>query len=86
VLLLQACERLELIPREMLYVGDSHTDVMAAHVAGCAAVAVTFGYHKPGSLERAGPEATVANLSQIVSLLSPPLAAPAAPRIQEVPT
>lgn len=86
VLLLQACERLELIPREMLYVGDSHTDVMAAHAAGCGAVAVTFGYHKPGSLERVSPDATVSNLSQIVSLLSSPLAASAAPRIQEVPT
>jgi 2-phosphoglycolate phosphatase len=85
VLLLRACERLELIPREMLYVGDSHTDVMAAHAAGCGAVAVTFGYHKPGSLERVSPNATVASLTEIVSL-SRPEAAPAAARIQEVPT
>jgi len=84
VLLLQACERLELIPREMLYVGDSHTDVMAAQVAGCGAVAVTFGYHKPGSLERVSPDATVTSLIQIVSLCRPE-AAPGAPRIQEVP-
>jgi len=85
VLLLQACERLGLIPREMLYVGDSHTDVIAAHAAGCGAVAVTFGYHKPGSLERVGPDATVASLIQILSLLPSPEAVAGAPRIQEVP-
>jgi 2-phosphoglycolate phosphatase len=85
VLLLQACERLELIPRELLYVGDSHTDVMAAHAAGCGAVAVTFGYHKSGSLERVGPDVTVATLIEIVSLCCPE-AAPGAPHIQEVPT
>lgn len=86
VLLLQACERLELIPREMLYVGDSHTDVIAAHAAGCAAVAVTFGYHKPGSLERVGPDATVASLIQIVSLLPSSEEASGALRIQEIST
>lgn len=66
-LLLQACQRLEVAPREMLYVGDSHTDVMAAHAAGCGAVAVTFGYHKPGAFERVRPDATVTRLIDIVT-------------------
>ncbi len=86
VLLLQACERLELIPPELLYVGDSHTDVLAAHAAGCGAAAVTFGYHKPGSLERVKPDATVANLAQIVGLVLSSEAASGARRTQEVPT
>ncbi len=66
-LLLQACQRLEVAPREMLYVGDSQGDVMAAHAAGCGAVAVTFGYHKPGAFERVRPDALVTRLMDIVT-------------------
>jgi phosphoglycolate phosphatase len=70
-LVLQACQRLELAPSEMLYVGDSHTDVIAAHAAGCAAVAATYGYHKPGALERVRPEAIVASLIDVVTEVLP---------------
>ncbi len=88
VLLLEACRRLDVTPREMLYVGDSHTDVMAAHAAGCGAVAVTFGYHRPGSLERVRPDATVTSLMQVVTdvLQLPPDPTGPAANIQEVPT
>lgn len=68
-LLLQACRRIEVVPREMLYVGDAHTDVIAAHAAGCAAVAVTYGYHKPGALESVRAEATVASLIEVTDAL-----------------
>ncbi len=87
-LLLETCRRLQLAPSEMLYVGDAHTDVIAARAAGCGAVAVTFGYHKEGALERAKPDATVASLMGIVTdvlHLAPDAAGPAA-RMQEVPT
>jgi phosphoglycolate phosphatase len=88
VLLLEACRRFDVTPPEMLYVGDSHTDVLAAHNAGCGAVAVTFGYHKPGSLERVKPEAMVSGLMQIaLDLLDlPPNPTGPAAHIQEVPT
>jgi phosphoglycolate phosphatase len=72
-LLLEACRRIDLAPREMLYVGDTHTDIIAAHAAGCAAAAVTFGYDKPGALERVGAEATVASLMEVVTEVLPPL-------------
>lgn len=85
VLLLESCRRLGVTPREMLYVGDSHTDVMAAHAAGCGAVAVTFGYHKPGAFERVKPDATIANLTQIVTdVLQLPLG-PAGPAVRPQP-
>jgi phosphoglycolate phosphatase len=87
-LLLDACRRLQVAPGEMLYVGDADTDIIAAHAAGCAAVAVTFGYHKAGALERVKADATVASLMDIVTKvlhLSPKAAGPAA-RAQEVPT
>jgi len=66
-LLLETCQRFQLVPREMLYVGDAHTDVIAARAAGCGAVAVTFGYHKEGALERVEPDATVGSLMGIVT-------------------
>jgi phosphoglycolate phosphatase len=78
-LLLEACRRLEVAPREMLYVGDSHTDVMAAHAAGCGAVAVTFGYHKQAAFERVRADATVTSLIDLVTnvlRLSPAQARP----------
>lgn len=88
VLLLETCRRLDVTPREMLYVGDSHTDVVAAHAAGGGAIAVTFGYHKQGSLERVKPDATVSSLMQIVTDVLQLPANPTGPaaRIQEVPT
>ncbi len=67
VLLLEACRRLAIAPEAMLYVGDSHTDVMSARAAGCGTVTVTYGYHKPGALERHAPDATVTALLQIAT-------------------
>jgi phosphoglycolate phosphatase len=68
-LLLAACRRLGVAPREMLYVGDAHTDVVAAHAAGCRAVAVTFGYNRDGSLQTVAPEAIIASLADVTQLL-----------------
>ena len=87
-LLIETARRLELAPAQMLYVGDAHTDVIAAHAAGCGAVAVTFGYHKEGALERVKSDATVASLMEIVTdmlRLAPGGAEPGA-RMQKVPT
>ncbi len=65
-LVLEACRRLGAAPDEVLYVGDSHTDVVAAHAAGCLAAAVTFGYHKHGALETVRADAVVTRLADIV--------------------
>ena len=47
-LLLTACAQLDIEPRRMLYVGDSRSDIVAAHVAGCRVTAVNYGYqHQP---------------------------------------
>lgn len=43
-LLLAACARLRVKPHEMLYVGDSVTDIRAAEAAGCRVAAVNYGY------------------------------------------
>ncbi len=45
--LLHACELLNLIPSQCSYVGDTHTDCLAAQRAGMQSIAVLYGYHKP---------------------------------------
>ena len=69
-LLLAACQRLAVTPRELLYIGDSRIDVDAARAAGCAVAVVDYGYHDmaPSELEA---DAIVGSLTQ---LLAPRLA------------
>ena len=43
--LLHACKLQNVEPHQMIYVGDMHTDVLAAKRAGAKSVAVSFGYH-----------------------------------------
>lgn len=42
--LLHVAQALNINPEEMLMVGDSKNDVLAAHAAGCPVVAVSYGY------------------------------------------
>lgn len=43
-MLLAACERLAVAPRDMLMVGDSAPDLLSAQAAGCPSVLVGWGY------------------------------------------
>lgn len=61
-LLLAACTRLAVTPRELLYIGDSATDVTAARAAGCPIVAVAHGYGQGDAADR-----VVACFSDIVA-------------------
>ena len=45
--LLHACQSLNLSPSQCSYVGDTHTDCLAAQRAGMQSIAVLYGYHKP---------------------------------------
>lgn len=45
--LLFACAHLNVNPAQCLYVGDSHSDILAAHAAGMKAVACRYGYVPP---------------------------------------
>lgn len=46
--LLLGAEQLSTNPADCLYVGDARNDVVAAHAAGMACVAVSYGYLPPG--------------------------------------
>ncbi|MBR9813849.1 HAD-IA family hydrolase [bacterium] len=46
--LLLGAKQLDVEPGDCLYVGDAHNDVIAAHAAGMACVAASYGYLPPG--------------------------------------
>ena len=48
-------------PNDVLYVGDSATDVETAHRAGVACVAVSWGYQSSGALRAAGATTIIDN-------------------------
>ncbi|SEQ28980.1 phosphoglycolate phosphatase [Basfia succiniciproducens] len=39
------CGKFGLYPHQILFVGDSRNDILAAHSAGCTAVGLTYGYN-----------------------------------------
>ncbi len=70
-LLVAACKRLEIEPCELVYVGDSRSDIIAARAAGCAAVSVAYGYNNPHDLEALHPDELIDNLAEISAFVCP---------------
>lgn len=73
-MLLAACARLGIKPHEMLYVGDSRADIIAAHAAGCRITAVTYGYQDVRSLEELHPDGVIDNLAEVTTRAQMPCA------------
>ncbi|HEY6785006.1 MAG TPA: HAD-IA family hydrolase, partial [Gemmatimonadales bacterium] len=65
-LLLAACRRLGVGPAELLFVGDSRTDVGAARAAGCRVIAVDYGYHR-GAPEELGADARIGSVTDLLT-------------------
>lgn len=73
-LLLNACARLRIEPADLLYVGDAHTDVVAARAAGCRIVTVDYGYGDPHALAQARPDGRIGDLRELLLVYMDPLA------------
>ena len=71
-LLLAACGHLAVDPAEMLYVGDSHSDVVAAEAAGCRVLVVDYGYDHRRPVDDLGAERIIGSLLEIVTMNEPP--------------
>jgi phosphoglycolate phosphatase len=69
-MILAACRRLDVQPQELVYVGDTATDIIAAHAAGCQAIAVTYGYNRKGPLTQFEPELSVDRLSEVAEAVA----------------
>ena len=49
-------ERCKLAPQQMLMVGDSRNDILAARAAGCPSVGLTYGYNYGEPISVWGPD------------------------------
>jgi phosphoglycolate phosphatase len=67
-LLLAACGHLAVEPADMLYVGDSHSDVVAAEAAGCRVLVVDYGYDHGRPVSDLGTERIIGSLLEIVTM------------------
>ncbi|MBF5040512.1 phosphoglycolate phosphatase [Methylophilus sp. 13] len=70
--LLHICQKLGVLPAEAVLVGDSETDIQAAHAAGCFVVTVPYGYNQGREIDVATVDATVQQFTEVVNLLELP--------------
>jgi phosphoglycolate phosphatase len=63
---LYACEALGLQPKDVLFVGDSETDVACARAAGCAVVCVPDGYNHGVAPEALGADAVIRSFRDLI--------------------
>lgn len=54
--------KLGLHAREMLFVGDSRNDIMAAQAAGCPCIGLTYGYNYGEAIATSHPDCVLAHL------------------------
>ena len=77
-MLLAACRELGVGAANLLYVGDSPSDIAAARAAGCRVVTVTYGYGDHDVLAAARPDGLLGDLQEITTIrLRPKRGAPA---------
>lgn len=66
------CQQLGVIPTEALLVGDSETDIQAAHSAGCFVVTVPYGYNQGREIDLRTVDASIPQLTALRDLLEHP--------------
>ncbi|CAH9062598.1 Phosphoglycolate phosphatase [Pseudoalteromonas holothuriae] len=68
--LLQACEKMGLKPHEVIMVGDSKSDILAAHNANIDVIALTYGYHQGVNLQEFNPQYLCDDFLDIIPILT----------------
>lgn len=58
-----------LLPGELLFVGDSRNDIMAAQAAGCPCVGMTYGYNYGEPVAASQPDLTLENFNDLLPTL-----------------
>lgn len=64
------CGKFGLYPKQMLFVGDSKNDILAAHAAGCAVVGLTYGYNYNIPIAEANPDWVFDDFADILKILA----------------
>lgn len=63
------CAKFDVLEAEAMLVGDSATDIAAAHAAGCFIVTVPYGYNQGKPLDLSKVDATINDLTELTDLL-----------------
>jgi phosphoglycolate phosphatase len=67
--LFHACRSFSIAPREMLMIGDSLNDALAARAAGCPVFCVTYGYNEGQDVRELDVDAIVPSLIEAKRLI-----------------
>lgn len=66
---IHVCERLRVVPRQMLVIGDSVNDAQAARTAGCPVFCVDYGYNEGRDVRELDIDAIVSSLIEATRLI-----------------
>lgn len=61
--------RFGVLPGQLLFVGDSRNDILAAQAAGVPNVAMTFGYNYGEPIATSQPDLTLDTFSELLPVL-----------------
>jgi len=67
--LLLVAGKLSLTPAELLFVGDSRNDILAARAAGCPSVGLTYGYNYGESITLSEPDFVFDHFKDLLPVL-----------------
>ncbi len=63
------CGKFGLYPKQMLFVGDSRNDILAANSAGCPVVGLTYGYNYNIPIAESKPDWVFDDFAQLLTIL-----------------
>ncbi|WP_288064689.1 phosphoglycolate phosphatase [Rodentibacter caecimuris] len=63
------CGKFGVEPRQVLFVGDSKNDILAAHAAGCAVVGLTYGYNYNIPISESNPDWVFDDFDKLLKIL-----------------
>lgn len=62
------CGKFGLYPKQILFVGDSKNDILAAHSAGCSVIGLTYGYNYNIPISEANPDWVFDDFADILTI------------------
>lgn len=63
------CGKFGIYPEELLFVGDSRNDILAAQKAGCASVGLTYGYNYNIPISESNPDYICNHFAELLNIV-----------------
>ncbi|MFC0322844.1 phosphoglycolate phosphatase [Gallibacterium melopsittaci] len=63
------CGKFGILPQELLFVGDSKNDILAARAAGCAVVGLTYGYNYNVPIAESKPDWVFSDFAKLLTIV-----------------